>query len=379
MTLLLRVRLPEHAENRGALQIFARGGVAGINCGAPGFGIFFIGELRDGQLREIGVAEKFSAVEKSAAEGFGGQVDGFRGAAAGFRQIVTFQNVQRFDEHDSAGGRRRRADDFVAAVCAAQRLAFFYLVMREVFDGEQSPALLYRRGEFTGHGAVIKIVGIFGDAFKSVRQIRLAEDFVLFVEISVALKDFARFGIIGEVRIFAQILRLLPGQYEPAARQANRWSHHLRQRQLAVFFFSVDQSRHRARDADRFVAVFAGAGNHVAVGVEIHVGGGGGRSLLAKIDEMIFAVRGAQQHESSAAEISRLRIDHCEREAGGHRGVHRVAALAHNFHAGFGREFVNAGDDGVRRVHRPRISAQRGRRNEWQKLPVQRAASRLAA
>ena len=43
-------------ENRGALQIFARRGVVGINRRAPRFGIFFVGELGDRKFGEIGIA-----------------------------------------------------------------------------------------------------------------------------------------------------------------------------------------------------------------------------------------------------------------------------------------------------------------------------------
>jgi hypothetical protein len=90
------------AENSRTLEIFARCRVVGVNCGTPGFCVFFVGKLGDREFCEIGIAEEFGAVEEGAAEGFSGEMDGFGGAAAGFREVVTFQNIQRFNQHCAA-------------------------------------------------------------------------------------------------------------------------------------------------------------------------------------------------------------------------------------------------------------------------------------
>ena len=89
--------------------------------------------------------------------------------------------------------------------------------------------------------------------------------------------------------------------------------------------------------------------------------GGGGRSLLAEVDEVGFAVGIAQKKESASAEISGLRMDDGERKSGGDGGVDRIASGVQHFDAGAGREFVDAGDHGVRSMGR----AERGSARSW--------------
>ena len=86
------------------------------------------------------------------------------------------------------------------------------------------------------------------------------------------------------------------------------------------------------------------------MGVEIHFLGGSGRSFFAEVDEVVFAVGGAEQEKSAAAQISGLRMDDGESEAGGDGGIDSVTASAHDFDSGLGCQFVNADNDGVRGV-----------------------------
>ncbi len=62
--------------------------------------------------------------------------------------------------------------------------------------------------------------------------------------------------------------------------------------------------------------------------VEVHVGGGGQRGLLAEVDEGLAAVGQLQRHEPAAAEVARRRIHDRQRIAHRHRGVDGVAAAA---------------------------------------------------
>ncbi len=62
---------------------------------------------------------------------------------------------------------------------------------------------------------------------------------------------------------------------------------------------------------------------------------------FAKIDEGGAAVGEAHQHESAAAQISRVRIGDRHGEADGNRRVHRVAAVLKNFHADIGGERIS--------------------------------------
>src|SRR5580698_7195047 len=180
--------------------------------------------------------------------------------------------------------------------------------MGEIFRGEQSPALLHCSREFPRHGAAIKIVEIPGDAFQSARQFRLAKDFVLFVEIAVALKDAAGFGKVREVRVFAQIAGFLPAELETMESEENRRRHYLPQTELAVSFLRVDQASDGTGDADRSVTVFARAVNHVALCVQIHAGCGGGWRFFAEVYETSFAIGHAEQHETATTQIACLRV-----------------------------------------------------------------------
>ena len=128
-----------------------------------------------GNFGEVGIAHKFGAIVEGAAEGFGFEVDGVGGAVAEFREVEAFEDIEDFDERDSAGRWRRSADDVVAAIRAANGLALFDFVGGEVGGGDQASAFVDGRGQFARHGAVIELVGIFGDAFQGAGQFGLLE------------------------------------------------------------------------------------------------------------------------------------------------------------------------------------------------------------
>src|SRR5205823_4355496 len=67
-----------------------------------------------------------------------------------------------------------------------------------------------------------------------------------------------------------------------------------------------------------------------------------GGSSFAKIDEVRVAAGKAQQHESAAADVSRLGMYYRQRKTNRHGGVHRVAASFQDFNAGSGSESVEA-------------------------------------
>ena len=74
---------------------------------------------------EVGVTEEVAAVHVRATESFGDDVD-LRGAAvpAEFGQVITAQDVEDFNEDDTAGTRRRRSEHLVAVVVTDERRAF---------------------------------------------------------------------------------------------------------------------------------------------------------------------------------------------------------------------------------------------------------------
>ena len=121
-----------------------------------------------------------------------------RGAVAERAQVVAVEDVEHLDEGDAAGGRRRRADDGVAAIRAGDGLALFGGVAGHVFGGDEAAALLDGVGDLFGHGAVVEVVGVTGDVAQRVGEFGLLECFAGLVEIAVALEDVLRSGEAGE-------------------------------------------------------------------------------------------------------------------------------------------------------------------------------------
>jgi len=125
-----------------------------------------------------------------------------------------------------AGRRWRSADDVVAAIGAANGLAFFHFVSGQVFGGDQASAFVDGRGQLAGHGAVIELIGILGDAFQGAGEFGLLEQFARLVVVSVAQKNAFGFGKLGEVLIVFQILRVLVGEGKAIAGELDGGSHY---------------------------------------------------------------------------------------------------------------------------------------------------------
>jgi hypothetical protein len=58
-------------DGRWALQGFAVAGMIGVDGFAPERRVFLVGQLRDRNLREVGVAEEFGAIVEGTTVGFG--------------------------------------------------------------------------------------------------------------------------------------------------------------------------------------------------------------------------------------------------------------------------------------------------------------------
>src|SRR5258708_6880950 len=321
---------------------------------APCGGVLFVDELRDGNFGEIGIAHEVGAIVENAAEGFGFEVDGLGGAVAQFREVEAFKDIEDFDERHSAGRRRRNADDVIATIGAANGLTFFDFVGGEIGGSYQASALVDGRSQFAGHGAVVKVVRLSGNAFQGAREFRLLEYFAGLVVVAVAQENTFGLGKLREVLIFFQILRVFVCEGEAIAGEFDGGSDYFVQRQLAVFFLRVDQAGHGAGDADGFVSddagIFAGFRDDIALGVEIHVFSGRRRRFFAEVDEVNLAVGLAQKKESPSSEISSLRMDDSERKASGDGGIDGVATGAKHLNARAGSQLVDARDHSVRSV-----------------------------
>ena len=168
---------------------------------APGVAVSLVDELRNRDLGEIGIAEKLGAIEKCALERLGRQMNALGRAVALLGQIVAFQNVEHLDQSDSARRRRRRADDLVSAIGAANRLALFDLILRQIVGGNQASALLDGRRQLARQRAMVEIVRIVGDALQRLRQLRLLENVAWLVVVAVALEDAMRLGKLRQIGV----------------------------------------------------------------------------------------------------------------------------------------------------------------------------------
>ena len=226
----------------------------------------------------------------------------------------------------------------------------FDFVLRKIVGGDQAAALLDGRGQLARHRAMVEVVRIFGDALKRLGQLRLLEDVALPVVIAIALKDAMRFGKLRQVGIVERF-RFLVVEDVAIARQSDRRLHHLLQRQLAPVLLRIHQTRYGAGNANRFVAQHAQVWNHIALGVEIHVGGGFGRGFLAEVEEVDLAVGAAEEQKAATADIARLGKHHSERETDGDGRIYGIAALLHDRDSRLGRIRLHRGHHGLRRMH----------------------------
>ena len=117
-------------------------------------------------------------------------------------------------------------------------------------------------------------------------------------------------------------------------------------------FLRVGEAGDGAGNSAGFVADEGHAGDDVALGVEVHVAGGGGGGLFAVVEEVGFAVLVADEHEAAAADVAGCGIDDGEGEAYGYGCVDGVAALFEDFDAGVGGVVLDGDDHGVLGTHR---------------------------
>ena len=160
-------------------------------------------------------------------------------------------------------------------------------------------------------------------------------------------------------------MRVFVGEREAIAGELDGGSDYFFERQLAVLSFPRKRGRPRCRGR-RWICIrrrwiFAGLWDDVALGVEIHVLGGSGGRFFAEVDEVSFPGGVAEKKEAASAEISGLRMDDGEREAGGDGGIDGIATRAQHLDAGARGELVDAGDDGVRSVRRAQRRGRDGR------------------
>ena len=117
--------------------------------------------------------------------------------------------------------------------------------------------------------------------------------------------------------------------HESVAREVDRGLDHIGKRELAEASMRLDHAGDRARNARREMTGETPIGE-VSVRVEIHVPTRARRGHLAVVDGLHRSVVEAYHHETAAAEIAGLGVDHRERETHRDGRIHRVTAAAEN-------------------------------------------------
>ena len=182
--------------------------------------------------------------------------------------------------------------------------------MRQVVRCNEAAAFLNELDELVRHLARVEVVGCGGNALESAGQLGLLEDIILMPAFAVVLKDPPGVGKLRQLGVLCHPDRITPTQSIAVTRQTDRRLDYALQAELAEVLLSVDESFHRARDADRLVTDGAHLGDHVPLRILVHVCGcftGGG---LAKVHEVRFAVFLADEHEPAAAKVTGGRMNY---------------------------------------------------------------------
>ena len=122
---------------------------------------------------------------------------------------------------------------------------------------------------------------------------------------------------------------------------------------------SVRHARDGAGDAAGVVTLAAHAVDDVTVLIEIHVTRRGSRSFFPVVNEVRLAVaqlpaavfvRGADQHETTTANVACLRVDDGQRKGHGYSCIHCVATLLQHLHTCIRCQVMDADHHGVLRA-----------------------------
>ncbi|CAH0322073.1 hypothetical protein SRABI106_04408 [Rahnella aquatilis] len=142
------------------------------------------------------------------------------------------------------------------------------------------------------------------------------------------------------------------GQYKSLTGEFNRRRHYLLARQFAVFFLHGIYAQYRTWHACGEIAIQTGPFLHVAVGIQIHIGTGGGRGDFAEVDEGVFTVGKMHRHEASATDIATAWVDDGLRVADSHGSIDGVAAHFQNIDADLRRQILRGDDHAIFGFHR---------------------------
>jgi hypothetical protein len=116
---------------------------SGIDRAAALIGIGLRGQPRHRHTDIIWIAARGGAIGKGDLQHFGEMMDGRGVAEAHGGDIITLQNIQHLRDVHAGGRRRRRTENFPAAIIGSHRRAFDGPVGREVFAADKPAMVLH--------------------------------------------------------------------------------------------------------------------------------------------------------------------------------------------------------------------------------------------
>ena len=236
------------------------------------------------------------------------------------------QHSQHLKQPDTARAGRRRGDDLVAVITPAQRLLLRGLIGFQIRERDQASVGRHGRRQLLGGFAFIEVArAAIANALQRGSQIGLHE---LVTVMRGFQKDPLRFRKLREQLHFVFTVQRCGeaiGDGETLGGELQRRVQQLGPRLASVLLVRQLHAAHSARHT-------RGAPSHqtvlgyVAFRVQIHVARGRERGFLAKVDEGGPAIGEACEQESAAADVSRVRIGHRQREGDSHGGIDRIPA-----------------------------------------------------
>ncbi len=309
-------------------------------------GIVLADELGHRRRHEIRIAQIHGTIPVGALHGRDDPV--LARGRVDLLEIDAGENIERVEQGDASGGRRRGGHDACSPVLADQRFALDDPIVGEILQGPDAAARAHTVHQILGDPSRIESArALVGQSFERGRKLRLLDDRAQLGHLAVRRQEHLRC-----IRRTHQPLALVADralqprvQRESVARQPDRGLQTDLQGELAEFPREVVEGGRLSRDRRRQRSVGRGVRDRVAGGVEVHVAGRGPRRLLARIQHGLEAVGlTVQQIESAAAEARARGLDDGQRGGHGDRGVECIPAVSQDLLTGFARQGIRAGD-----------------------------------
>ncbi len=300
-----------------------------MHPGALAVGIALRGQLRDRHIDEVRVPEVGGAVREGELHGLGDHVQARRRARTARAQIEGLEDVRDLDQGDASRGGRRKGEDLVAPVAAADRLPPLGLVALQVLDGEDPAPFPHRLGDGPGQAAPVEHVGALGgDQAKRPPQIRL-DQAPAGLDGSTVGRKLDRGGLREELRPTQLLPESRRGRVAGPDRESllgdpNCGLQHLGEGLGAEIRQRPRQPLQQARRRDGEGPEPGGILGEARL--QVHVRGGRRRRRLPGVDGHRRAVGQPDQDEAAAADPGVVGIAHAQGEGGGDGCVDGVAA-----------------------------------------------------